>query len=461
MKTILIAGSVLLLPIAGTAFSAESAPLAKPTLAKLCTSCHKAEQGSLRGYFDSVAFKAKTIQVKIDDGVELLKFDEDDIKVINSEGKSGDGELLKKAKKGHEIKIDYTENGGVKTALKFVERPPAKVPHDMLLSTAELEGLVAIGPSRGKYFLYDARPAIRFQEGAIPTATNIPYSAFDMMAESLPKDKNALVVFYDTDPDCVLSSGAALKAQKLGYANVRVFRDGMAGWFEKNAAILAPASYNDAWLDKGVSHVLLDVRPVAEQTKGHIKGAVAFPAAQAGKLKSILPPVEKRPPIIIYGARSGKDTESVAHTLIKSGYSRVTILSGGFEAWQMAKFETVTGKSATTVAYTPQARPGEVDLDEFKKYLTALPSDVMIIDVRNEDELKSGKLNGSINIPTEEIKSKTAAIPKNKLVVTQCASGVRAEMAYHTLKELGYTRVKFLNAKVVFESGGGYRLVKE
>ena len=97
--------TAVILALAAAAF-AEQAPAAKPTIAKICTNCHKAEPNAVQGYFDNVAFKAKTIQVKIDEAVELIKFDEDDVKVINGEGATGDGEFLHKTQKGHEIKIE-------------------------------------------------------------------------------------------------------------------------------------------------------------------------------------------------------------------------------------------------------------------------------------------------------------------------------------------------------------------
>jgi len=118
------------------AFAADPvAPVTKPTIAKICTNCHKAEPNAVRGHFDNVAFKAKTIQVKIDETTELFKFDEDEIKIINAEGKTGDGELIKdnKLKKGHEIKIEYVEKAGVKTAVKLIAKPPVKIPAEMLM----------------------------------------------------------------------------------------------------------------------------------------------------------------------------------------------------------------------------------------------------------------------------------------------------------------------------------------
>ena len=136
------------------AFSSAEQQAAKPTIARICTNCHKAEPNTLRGTFDKVAFKSNTIQMKIDDAIELVKFDEDDIKVLTADGKSTDGEALHKTKQGKEIKIEYTEKDGVKTAVRLVEKPPVKVSPDLLISTTEVEKLVALGPEKGKYFLF-------------------------------------------------------------------------------------------------------------------------------------------------------------------------------------------------------------------------------------------------------------------------------------------------------------------
>jgi rhodanese-related sulfurtransferase len=445
--------------------SAETtAQATKPTIAKICTNCHKAEANTLQGNFDSVAFKAKTIQLKIDDTVELIKFDEDEIKVVNKEGKTGDGELLKdnKVKKGHEIKIQYVEKDGVKTAVKLVEKPPVKIPAEMLMSTADMEKLVAQGPEKGKYFLFDSRPLPRFQEGAIPTAVNLPFPAFDKLAEKLlPRDKNALIIFYCAGPTCNMSPGSADKARKLGYTNLKVYKDGMPAWSVKNYGVLSAQFLKEAWIDKDIPHVLLDVRAVKESEQGFIKGAVAFPAHHnAAPLINKLD-LKKNAPIIVYGGKDGVQAVAVAKELLKAGYGNVKLLTGGFEAWKGAGFAVASGKLTAKASYIPKPRPGEINLDEFKKYAAELPANVMIIDVRNTDEGNSGMLKTARLIPAEEIKDRAAEIPKDKLIVIHCSSGVRAEMAYHTLKELGYSKVKFVNARMEFEKNGSYKLSKD
>lgn len=459
-RTLLLAMSTC--GFAAVSFAADSVPAARPSIAKICTNCHKAEANAVRGYFDNVAFKAKTIQVKIDDAVELFRFDEDEIKVVNGAGKTGDGDFLhdNKVKKGHEIKVEYTEKDGVKTAVKLIEKPPVKIPADMLITTAEVEKLVASGPEKGKYSLFDSRPLPRFQEGSIPTAVNLPYPAFDKMVDKLPKDKASLVIFYCAGPSCNMSPGSADKAKKLGYTNIKVYKDGMPAWLEKNYGVLSTQFLKEAWIDKDIPHVLLDVRTAKDADKGFIKGAVSFPAAQAAKLVKGLE-VRKNAPIMLYDQKGGKDATSVASALVKAGFKKVVVLNGGFEAWQAAKFDVASGKLAAKAAYAPKPRPGEINLDEFKKYAAELPANVMIIDVRNLDEGNAGMLKTAKLIPVDELKDRMAEIPKDKLVITQCSTGVRAEMAYHALKELGYTNVKFLNAKIDFEKSGKYTISVE
>jgi rhodanese-related sulfurtransferase len=449
---------------ASAAFAAEpAAPAVKPSIAKICTNCHKAEPNAVRGHFDIVTFKAKTIQVKIDDAVELFKFDEDEIKVVNGAGKTGDGEFLKDnlVKKGHEIKVEYVEKNGVKTAVRLIEKPPVKIPAEMLMSTADVEKLVALGPEKGKYFLFDSRPLPRFQDGYIPTAVNLPFPAFDKLAEKLlPKDKNALIIFYCAGTTCNMSPGSADKAKKLGYTNIKVYKDGMPAWSATNFGMLTSQFLKEAWIDKDIPLVLLDARAEKDAAKGFIKGAVAFPSENAAKLVKGLD-VKKTAPIMIYDQEGGKDAEKVAKVLIKAGFKRVVLLSGGFEAWQSAKYDAASGKLTAKATYTPKPRPGEMNLDEFGKYAAELPPTVMIIDARTSTEGKAGMLKTAKLIPADEIKDRLAEIPKDKLIVFYCNTGTIAEVAYNTLKDLGYANVKFVNAKVDFEKNGSYKISKD
>ncbi len=181
------------------AFTEEklTAPPPRPTMAKICSNCHQPEAGSLRGNFESVAYKTQSIQIKIDDAVEILRFDKETLKVLNVQPDPvNPSETLRAIKKGKEIRVEYTEKDGRKFATLLVAKPPLKVAPEKLMTTADVEKLIAMGPDKGKYLLVDCRPAPKFMEGAIPTAINIPYPAFEKNIDKLPKDKSSLIVYY-------------------------------------------------------------------------------------------------------------------------------------------------------------------------------------------------------------------------------------------------------------------------
>ncbi len=168
---------------------------AGPAIAKICSNCHQPQPGSLRGNFESVAYRTQSIQIRMDDAVEILRFDKTTLKVVNVKAENPD-EPLRSVKKGKEVRVEYTEKDGKKFATLVVAKPPIKVAPEKLLSTTDVEKLVAMGPDKGRYLLVDARPAPKFMEGAIPTAVNIPFPAFEKNIDKLPKDKNALIVYY-------------------------------------------------------------------------------------------------------------------------------------------------------------------------------------------------------------------------------------------------------------------------
>ncbi len=196
--TIFGAALVFSLTISQTSAQDKNVPgaaQAKPIIGKVCGNCHTPQPGSLRGNFDSVAYKTQSIQIKIDETTEILKFDKAALVVRNVQAENPD-EPLRSIKKGKEVRVEYTEKDGKKFATLVVSKPPIKVAPEKLLGTADVEKLVAKGPEKGKYLLIDARPAPKFMEGAIPTAINIPFPAFEKMVDKLPKDKNALIVYY-------------------------------------------------------------------------------------------------------------------------------------------------------------------------------------------------------------------------------------------------------------------------
>ncbi len=442
------------------ALSAADGPAPKPTIAKICQNCHQATPGNLRGNFDNLAIKSSSFQMKVDESTEVLRYDKATLKVISHEKGATLEDTLKAVKKGHEVRVEFTEKDGVKTASLLAVKPPVKLAENETITLAEVQKLVALGPVQGKYFLFDSRPAPRFQEGNIPTAVNLPFPAFDKLVDKLPADKHALVIFYCSGKTCNMSPGSLAKAKKLGYTNAKVFIDGMPGWYSKNFGVIAPKSFKEAFLDKDIPAVVLDLR--ADAGQGSIKGAVALAPGKIAELLKDFPAAKLKPPVLVVDADGGETARKTAQDIVKAGYPGVNVLEGGFKAWQAAAYPAVPGKLAVKVAYVPKPRPGSISNDEFTKLASLAPEQrkgVVILDVRNPDETRNGVIKGALVIPEPELVGRVAELPKEKsvLVVTHCSTGIRGELAYHLLKEKGFN-VRFLNAEVTIIDTGEFTI---
>jgi rhodanese-related sulfurtransferase len=256
-----------------------------------------------------------------------------------------------------------------------------------------------------------------------------------------------------------MSPNSAGRAEKLGYTNVKVYHEGLPEWLKKNYAVLSTQFLKEAWVDKGIPHVLLDVRSAKDAEKGFIKGAVTLPAADLEKALAKFPPKDKKAPIMIYDQKGGDDAMKAAKVLISAGYMPIDIVTGGFEAWKTAGYPVETGKLSANIAYVPKPRPGEISIEEFTKIATNTPSDVLILDVRNQDEGNAGMIKGAKLIPDEDLEGRMAEVPKDKKIIAHCSTGTRAEMSYHKLKEKGYN-VQFLAANVAIDKDGKFTITK-
>ncbi|MFP3360815.1 rhodanese-like domain-containing protein, partial [Planococcus sp. SIMBA_143] len=71
-----------------------------------------------------------------------------------------------------------------------------------------------------------------------------------------------------------------------------------------------------------------------------------------------------------------------------------------------------------------------------------------LIDVRNPSEFKKGYINGAINIPVDELRSKLHELPQDETIYVHCQVGLRGYIATRILRENGFH---------AFNLDGGYR----
>lgn len=162
----------------------------KPVILQSCSvsGCHQPAPSELRGNLISVSLKGELLQINT--GVPWdIKFDEN-TKVV------GWNQPLNKLSKDAPIKVVYTKRGEELYATLISVKPPVTVPADKLVKVEEMRKIW----EEKKAVIVDARPPMKYFEGHIPGAINVPFTEMDKYLDKLPQDKNTLIVTYCEGP---------------------------------------------------------------------------------------------------------------------------------------------------------------------------------------------------------------------------------------------------------------------
>ncbi|MBW2655400.1 MAG: rhodanese-like domain-containing protein [Deltaproteobacteria bacterium] len=176
-------------------------------------------------------------------------------------------------------------------------------------------------PMPDNVMIVDARPyKVKYTKGHIPGAISIPFSKFDKKTNLLPKDKNALLIYYCGGLKCRLSHKSAKKAEALGYKTVKVFAKGYPEWKktygQSNETVQVKAGEVEGAIElerfKSIiaknpeSILLIDVRDADEFAKGSFKTAINIPVEELEPKIKDFP--DNKPIVYVCptGARSGE-----------------------------------------------------------------------------------------------------------------------------------------------------------
>jgi hydroxyacylglutathione hydrolase len=188
----------------------------------------------------------------------------------------------------------------------------------------------------GGALVIDARPASEYAAAFLPGTLNIPLNnSFVTWAGWLAP--------YDQDIYLLLGEGAESRLEEATRALALIGLDRIAGYFSSSALRqLAGESLSSipqvTPADVGSDgRVLLDVRSDLEWQKGHIDGATQIPL---GHLPSRIGELPKDRPIVTQ-CQSGARSSIAASLLRRAGFTNVSNLAGGIEAWQKAGLPVV------------------------------------------------------------------------------------------------------------------------
>ncbi len=330
---------------------------------------------------------------------------------------------------------------------------------DMAFVTAH----VAI-PMPENIMLVDSRPfKPKYIKGHIPMAVSIPDSQFDKMTDKLPANKDSLLIFYCGGLECKLSHKSAMKAETLGYTNVKVFAEGFPKWMSDESHYPAvSAEWVKSQIDKGAAMTLVDSRPKrSKYDKSHIPTAISIPDMSFDELKGQLPE-DKNALLVFYcGGLNCKLSHKSAARAIDMGYTNVKVFAEGYPAWVALAGSAPAGAAAAT-AIKAGSEEGSIDHDEFNRIVNEDPESVYLVDVRDADEFKKGSLKTAVNIPVDSLEDKIKTLPGDKPIIFVCGTGARSGEAFYMVQDVRpeLKEVYYVEGQMTFKKDGSFTLKK-
>lgn len=201
---------------------------------------------------------------------------------------------------------------------------------------------------------------------------------------------------------------------------------------------LEPGEFRKAAQKK--NSIVLDIRSYEAFGGQHIAGAyhIDFGGNFATFAGWILPPEND----ILIVAESFEQAEQAGVALRRVGLDNATgYLEGGMFAW---------AKEGLPTQHIPQ-----LSADELYQMVTK-KSDILLVDVRTPGEYNSEHIEGAINIPAPDLRTRYNELDRDKSVVVTCSTGHRSSLAASILRRHGFKNVYNVAGGMTGYSAAGY-----
>jgi rhodanese-related sulfurtransferase len=210
-------------------------------------------------------------------------------------------------------------------------------------------------------------------------------------------------------------------------------------WPEAALRRVTPAALKAMLLD-GQEIALLDLREELIFSETHLLLARSLPLSQLElRMPRLVPRRTTR--IVLCDAAEGL-SERGAAVLRRNGYTEVSILDGGIEAWASAGFELFSGVNVPSKAFGEfvEHKNGtpSISADELNTLMRS-GADMVVLDSRPFDEFHRVSIPTGINTPGAELvlRVKDVAPSLETLVVVNCAGRTRSIIGAQSLINAG------------------------
>ncbi len=328
--------------------------------------------------------------------------------------------------------------------------------------------------------LVDARPYKDYRRKTIPFSKNLPIVNFKKhfnKFKNISRDKEIIV--FCNGFTSIKSAKVAILLTREGFNNVKLYPGGMLEWkktyyTQVGYSVIRKAVRNN-------SAFLIDIRPYKEYVISTILGSVSIPYEKLSSFQNKFP-ADKNIHIIVF-SNNGKSLKShyIARKLLSLGYKNVSVYLGGFSQWEKSntkktkrqKKEIKNKKNNKDIVnkkeieqkidiikISPYLGPikkgkdiGTVDGAWFVENYQNFSKNIIIVDVRREDERKLGFIKGSIHVSFEENDTQDfmSKLPKKGYIIFTSLTGARSAEAYELMKNEKYERLNnivYLDANI-------------
>ena len=169
---------------------------------------------------------------------------------------------------------------------------------------------------------------------------------------------------------------------------------------------------------------ILDVRDAAEYAKGHLAGSINI--GLGGQFATWAGTVLDRTKPIVIIAEPGREQEAACVSAVSVSIMSKVICKGGWKRLPAAR--TWCGRpSVSPPLWWPRS------------WRAADPP--LVLDIRNLREWADKHIEGSVNVPLNQLQERIAEIPRDRRIAVHCAGGYRSSIAASILHQYGITHL--------------------
>jgi hydroxyacylglutathione hydrolase len=213
-----------------------------------------------------------------------------------------------------------------------------------------------------------------------------------------------------------------------------------------------PLSLDEARAALGGGALLLDLRSPAAHAIAHAPGSLSIPLSPSFGtwLGWVVEP--DRPLVLILDDPADWDEAARQALRIGAEGSLVGHLRGGFPTW---------AEGGGAIESNGRLTVGQLaDRLEASASTTGSRRENLVIDVRQANEYAAGHVPGSIHFAAGSLPDRLADLPRDRPIVTICASGMRSSIAASLLRSAGFGDVSWVASGVPAWEAAGYPIAR-